>query len=321
MKGPETRQFDGTATVYILVALLGWCLGPNFVRFLTEYIDSWSQNFLRYVAASAFWLPYLLLCVRNGRIDHRIWRRALVPAAFNVIMQSLWARSIYYINPGFMNLLSKSSVLWIATFSMILFADERGLLRSRRFWSGLVLSAAGLTGVIVFKHGFGAEAAVMGIILALSAGMMWGGYTVAARIAFRDLDSRSSFAVNSIYTTVGLGVLAAVFGNLGQAAAMSRQLWLVVLTSGVCSIAVPHVLFYAAIKRIGATIPAMVLLLSPFGVLAISRVYFGESLNVYQLLSGLVLLAGASLAIWSQQHLRRSDGPTDLRGFVGPTTR
>jgi drug/metabolite transporter (DMT)-like permease len=58
-------------------------------------------------------------------------------------------------------------------------------------------------------------------------------------------------------------------------------------------------------RRIGATIPALVVLAQPFVVFAISNVVFGESLNARQLLSGLVLLGGAALAIWAQKHLRR----------------
>jgi drug/metabolite transporter (DMT)-like permease len=62
-------------------------------------------------------------------------------------------------------------------------------------------------------------------------------------------------------------------------------------------------LYYSAIKRIGATIPSLVLLATPFIVLAASSVIFGERLSGSQIVFGLVLLAGAALAIWTQQHL------------------
>jgi len=57
-------------------------------------------------------------------------------------------------------------------------------------------------------------------------------------------------------------------------------------------------------RRLGATIPGLAILTQPFIVLAISYVVFGESLNILQLLFGVVLLAGSALAIWSQQHLK-----------------
>jgi drug/metabolite transporter (DMT)-like permease len=58
-------------------------------------------------------------------------------------------------------------------------------------------------------------------------------------------------------------------------------------------------------RRIGATIPALVILAQPFIVLTVSYIVFGESLNGLQLLFGLVLLAGSALAVWAQQQLGR----------------
>ena len=80
--------------------------------------------------------------------------------------------------------------------------------------------------------------------------------------------------------------------------------WACVVISGVISIAMGHVLFYIAIKRIGATIPGLALLSTPFIVLAISYIAFGETLSLFQWLFGFVLLAGSALAIWAQQHLK-----------------
>jgi drug/metabolite transporter (DMT)-like permease len=78
--------------------------------------------------------------------------------------------------------------------------------------------------------------------------------------------------------------------------------------SGVTAISLGHVLYYVAIKRIGATIPLLVILSQPFIVLAISNMVFGESLNAVQLLFGVVLLLGSAFALWAQQDLRRN-GP------------
>jgi len=75
--------------------------------------------------------------------------------------------------------------------------------------------------------------------------------------------------------------------------------------SGIIPIALAHVIFYASIKRIGTTIPSLVLLLTPFSVLALSNAIFGEKLSLGQWFSGLVLIVGAGLALWAQKSLRR----------------
>jgi len=299
------RKVDVSATVACIGALSFWSLGPIFIKYLTGYLDSWTQNLLRYSVACLVWLPFLLFSIRTKRLDTRVWRRAVVPGAANVVMQSLFACAFYYIGPAFMVLLAKSSIIWIASFSLMFFAEERTLAKSKRFWSGLALSAMGVIGVLYYKEDFAATGTLTGIVLALSMAFMWAVYIVSARIAFKEIDSRHSFSVISIYTVAGLFVLAVLFGRIGDCVKMGAWQWACVVISGATAIALSHTLYYSAMRRIGATIPGLVMLAQPFIVLVISSAVFGESMNVFQLLFGVVLLGGSGLAIWAQEHLKR----------------
>jgi len=299
------QKVDFSATFACIGALSFWSLGPIFIKYLTGYLDSWTQNLLRYSVACLVWLPFLVFSIKTKRLDRKVWRRAVVPGAANVVMQSLFAYAFYYIGPAFMVLLTKSSIIWIASFSLIFFPEERALVKSKRFWSGLALSAMGVIGVMYYKEDFAADGALTGIVIALAMAFMWAVYIISARIAFKDIDSRHGFSVISIYTVAGLCVLALLFGRVGDCVKMGAWQWACVVISGATAIALSHTLYYSAMKRIGATIPALVILAQPFIVLAISYVVFEESLNVFQLLFGVVLLAGSGLAIWSQGHLKR----------------
>jgi drug/metabolite transporter (DMT)-like permease len=299
----DIRRFNLPATFGCLGALIGWSIGPIFIKYLTGYLDAWTQNALRYSVAALFWLPFLLSSIRANRLDSSVWRKALVPAAANVVMQSLWAAAFYYIGPAFMVLLTKTNIIWVATFSLIVFPDERRLVRSKRFWAGLVLSVTGLVGVMYYRVDLAGQTAT-GIAIALIAAFAWGVYTISARIAFRDIPSHSAFSVTSIYTSVGLVILALLFGRVGDCAAMGAREWTCVVISAVVAIALAHTAYYAAMKRIGATIPALVILAQPLLVLATSSVIFGESFRLAQLFFAAVLLIGSALAIWAQQHLK-----------------
>ena len=301
------QKVDFSATFACIGALIFWSLGPIFIKYLTGYVDSWTQNLLRYSVACLFWLPFLFLSIKTKRLDHRVWRRALVPAMANILMQSLYAAAFYYIGPAFMVLQMKTNVVWIAGFSLIFFSEERALVKSKRFWIGLTLSVAGLIGVMYNEVDLAQARIITGIIVAQAAAFMWGVYTVSVRIAFREIDSRSGFSVMSIYTVVGLAVSALLFGEVKTAAQMDAWQWVCVVISAVIAIAFAHTLYYAAMKRIGATIPALVILAQPFVVLGISNIVFGESMNGFQLLFGMALLAGAALAIWAQQDLKNTE--------------
>jgi len=302
----DSRNVNVSATFACLGALTFWSLGPIFIKYLTGYVDSWTQNLLRYSVACLFWLPFLVLSVKTKRIDHKVWRRAIVPAMANILMQSLWAAAFYYIGPAFMVLQMKTNIIWIAGFSLIFFSDERALARSKHFWIGLTLSVVGLIGVMYHEVNLAEAGIITGIIIAQATAFMWGVYTISVKIAFKDIDSRSGFSVISIYTVAGLAVCALLFGKVETATQMGAWQWACIVISGVASIALAHTLYYAAIRRIGATIPALVILAQPFFVLAISYMVFGESMNTFQLFFGIVLLIGSTLAIWAQQNLKKA---------------
>ena len=116
-----------------LGAVALWSTGPIFIKYLAGTVDSWSQNALRYSVAFLFWFPFLLYVIRKGALDPRTWRRAVLPSVANVVMQSLYAAAFYHIDPGFLTLLSNTSVLWVAGFSLALFPEERPLILPPRF--------------------------------------------------------------------------------------------------------------------------------------------------------------------------------------------
>ena len=297
-------RLNAAATGACLGALVCWATGPILIKYLTDYTDSWTQNALRYSAACAFWLPFVVYIAARNTFPRKTWRRAVVPSIANVAMQSLWAAGFYRLAPGFMTLLTSTSILWVTSFSLVFFPEERSLMRSPRFWLGLGLSLTGLLGVVYFKEDFTAAGTRLGIAIALSEAFMWGVYAVSVKIALRDIDSRTGFSVISLYTTAGLWGCALLLGHPGQALHIDVGPWAAIVVSAILSIALAHVLFYASIRRIGATIPMLVNLSLPFIVLGMSSVFFRERLNALQLLFGVVLLLGSASSIWAQQHLR-----------------
>jgi drug/metabolite transporter (DMT)-like permease len=297
-------RIDTVATAACLGALSCWALGPIFIKYLAGSVDSWTQNAVRYVVACLFWLPFLVHTIARGRFAPATWRRALVAARAKIVMQILWAAGFYKLGPAFLTLLSKTSVVWVALFSLLFFAEERPLARSPRFWLGFLLSVTGVFGVLYFSGGISSQAQLVGIMIGLTQALTWGLYTISVRICVRGIDSRVSFAVISIYTTAGLWVCAGLFGRPAQALALSVGGWVAVVVSAVTAIALGHVFYYTAIQRIGATIPMLVILAQPFLVFSMSSVFFHERLNALQLVCGVILLLGSASSIWAQQHLK-----------------
>ncbi|MGD0784577.1 MAG: DMT family transporter [Sedimentisphaerales bacterium] len=298
------RKINFAGTAFAVLSLLCGVPGPLIIKYIAPDMDFWTQNFLRYVVAVITMLPFIFLSQKKDFYSKELWRKALIIAVINVVVQCCWGAAFYYINPAFVTLLSKSSILWTVAISLIFFADERPLVKSWAFWASFIIVIVGLAGVMVFKQDFSTKASIIGIVLTLGFAISWAFYTISIKVLLKNEDSITSFTIVSIYSTIGLGILAFWFGKPMQCVNFSGNIWFLLILSSLTSISASHVTFYSAIKRIGSSIPTLVVLAQPFLVLLVSRVLFDEHLNGPQWFFGLLLIAGAGLAIKAQEHIK-----------------
>ena len=301
MNKSTPRLPTSLAALSCIGTLICWSSAPLFIKYLTGYLDLWTQNLLRYGAACLFWLPFLFIAAKKGQLPKVVWKRALLPFIPNIITQNLWAAAFYYIDPGFASLLSTTAFLWVIILSVIFFANERQHLSNRLFRLSIILSLVGLMGVMFFHPAFTHSYTIIGIAMVMLYGLIWGLYAVAVKVAFRGIDSRIGFSVVSIYTVVALFILTMFMGQPQKCLEMPFGGWAAVVISGVTGIALGHVLYYISIRRLGATTPSLVQLAQPFIVVVISYFIFSEKLSVPQLVFGVVLVAGSALAILAKK--------------------
>ncbi|MGD0552128.1 MAG: DMT family transporter [Sedimentisphaerales bacterium] len=295
------RLLTSLAALSCIGTLVCWASAPLFIKYLTGYLDLWTQNLLRYVAACLFWLPILLIAAKKGQLPKAVWKRALLPFIPNIFMQNLWTAAFYHIDPGLASLLSMTAFLWAIILSVIFFADERHHLSNRLFWLSIFLSILGLLGVVFFNPAFTMSYTIIGISVTLLYGLLWGIYAVSVKVAFRGIDSRIGFSVVSIYTIVVLVILEIFMGQPGKCLEMPFSGWFAIIISGITGIALGHVFYYMSLRRLGATTPSLVQLAQPFIVVVISYFVFSEKLSVPQLVFGVVLVAGSAMAILSKK--------------------
>jgi drug/metabolite transporter (DMT)-like permease len=301
MNKSTPRLLTSLAALSCIGTLICWSSAPLFIKYLTGYLDLWTQNLLRYGAACLFWLPFLFIAAKKGQLPKVVWKRALLPFIPNIITQNLWAAAFYYIDPGFASLLSTTAFLWVIIFSVIFFANERQHLSNRLFRLSIILSLVGLMGVMFFHPAFTHSYTIIGIAIIMLYGLIWGLYGVAVKVAFRGIDSRIGFSVVSIYTVIALSILTMFMGQPSKCLEMPFGGWNAVVISGVTGIALGHVFYYISIRRLGATTPSLVQLAQPFIVVVISYFVFSEKLSVPQLVFGVILVAGSALAILAKK--------------------
>jgi drug/metabolite transporter (DMT)-like permease len=303
MSKTPSSSINSIAALSCLGTLICWASAPLFIKYLTGYIDAWTQNLLRYGSASLFWLPFLLADIKAGRLTKKIWILALLPFIPNVLMQNFWALAFYYIDPGFVTLLVTTSIIWVVILSIILFRDERRLIKNNLFWFSIILSIIGVAGITLGNPSLNKPLTITGIIIVLLYDFIWGFYALAVKVSMKNIDSRIGFSVISLYTTAGLAIPAFFIGRPGQMFEMPFSGWFVAVVSGITGIGLGHVLYYVSIRRLGSTVSALSLLAQPFAVVIFSYILFGETLSALQWLFGIVLVAGSALAIVAEKEV------------------
>ncbi len=301
------RNYDATGVLFVTLTLLGWSSVLLFLKHLAPFIDGWTANGWRYGVSALMWLPLLIIQRQRGTLPPRLFKRAIPPSIVNICGQAFFALMVYYIDPGFAAFLLRVSLVFSTTCSLILFADERPLVRSPLFWVGMGLVAGGAAGTVMFQAKEFAGATATGILLGLSAGAFFGLYGVAVRYWMRDVPSMLSFGAISQYTAGGMIVLMLCFGDRHGGGVFDLSLfnWFMLLASAVIGIGLGHVFFYASIARLGVAIALAVIQLAPFLCGVASVIIFGELLTMGQWTCGGVLLGGALLLLIADQKLKQ----------------
>jgi drug/metabolite transporter (DMT)-like permease len=274
------------------------------LKFLAEdrVDDGFTTNLVRYPLASLLYIPFLIAGIRRG-VDRRFWRLALIPAAINILGQTLWAWSPYYLEAGMLSFLVRICVLWSIVGAFWLFRDERPLARSPLFWIGAALSIGGFVAMSLSGSiGGDSKNTLVGIVIILFTGMFWGLYGVAVRYVIRDYHPLFVFSVIGGYTSIAI-ILMAPLGRPSDLLTLKPGDLAILILSSIMGIAMAHGLYYAAIQRIGLTIPSITMMSAPFISLVGSAWILGERFNPGQCAGGIVLIAGIITAMRAQMRL------------------
>lgn len=301
----DPKKIDWTATAALLVTIFSWSTVPLFLKFFTCYIDAWTANGIRYPFAALMLLPWVVQFYFKGQLTARVLRQAILPAVINFLGQVLWAWAPYFVDPGLLAFTVRLSAVWSVLGSFILFADERTLIKSRRFWVGLALSLCGFFFMITAGKSLPSGSKLTGILISLLYSIFGALYGLTVRRNMQAFDSRLSFGIIALYTALGTFVLMLFAGNYSVVWQLSPFLIFMILLSAIIGIAIAHVFYYVAVKRIGVAIASSFNLISAFLTAVFSWILFQEILNAVQWVAGLLIISGAMLLLWAQEKVKK----------------
>jgi drug/metabolite transporter (DMT)-like permease len=297
--GNHTQSLSkGYAAVFATIII--WSLPSLFQFFLNRYYDVWAQNFYRYSIACLAIAPLLLGRVRRGgpTIDMKAIAICLVPCIPNVVHQITQVMALFYMGPGVYAIFARTSVIFTALLALVFFPEERYVIRQSQFQIGTLLGLVGAFGVIWFQAGAqDRHISFSGLFIAFTATFCWALYGVLVKRPSAQLGSIRSFGIISFITSALLLPLTFAFGKIDTPLHVGMQVNFILIISAVTCITLAHVFYYVAIHEIGVALAQSLQLLCPAGALGLSALIFHERLTRPQLLSAILLLVGAFLAM------------------------
>jgi drug/metabolite transporter (DMT)-like permease len=177
----------------------------------------------------------------------------------------------------------------------------------RRHWAALAVSLAGVA--LVVQGGAGLRGfSLAGDLLAVGAAVTWAAYSVMLRPLFRRYSAMRLSTLMILIGAVMTAPFAAVqiraqdFGDLGALR------WGALGYSTVFPLIVTNVLYFGALRRVGAARATLFMYLQPFLGALFAALLLGERLSALQVAGGAVIMAGVALGRARGVRTRRVPG-------------
>ena len=248
---------------------------------------------MRFAIASAVLLAACAI-TRTPLPLHR-WRPTALAAAFGVVGFNTLAFVGLSLTPASDTALIIPTTIPMATAVFATLIHER--LTPRKL-VGFAVASVGAALVIVGGQQAGAEPSgdrLLGDLMELGAAAGWAASLVVGATVVR---TETVLGYVTLLVLIGTAMLLPLGGWQGyrDVPSWSNETWLAAGFLGVFSTAVAYVLFLWAVRRLGASLAAMVSYLTPVGTLLLAFVILGERPLLLQLVGGAVIVIGVRLA-------------------------
>jgi drug/metabolite transporter (DMT)-like permease len=296
------RKFGPLGLIGVIVF---WGATPVMLRELTNHLDAWTTNGVRYPFVAILYWPVLYLGYRRGVVNKDLMKLCIVPAFWSLLGQIMWGLAPYYLKAPAIGFFIRLTLVFSMAAAMVLFADERRLLRQPLFFVGLALCVSGFITFATFGGLMSGEMSTMGVLIMLACSFFFGMYAVSVRHFLRNRSPIFSFAIVAQFVSIGTFTLMLCFGEPSRLLSVNSNGWLLLFASSIVGIGMGHVFLYVAVQRFGATIATGVQTAQPFVTVIVAFLAHGETLNVGQWCAGVGMIFGAVALLISQREAER----------------
>ncbi|MFN8352980.1 MAG: DMT family transporter [Spirosomataceae bacterium] len=280
----------------LIITIFFW--GSNFAagKIALQSFDPYSAALVRF-SVGALLLMAMLYRANKGfpSINLREWGLALLAGFMGVFLYNvLFFSGIQHMPTIRASLIIAFSPIVISLMSSAFFDEKIGLIK----WIGIVVSLAGALIVVCrgdFSVVFSSSAWGLGELLILVSVLAWTIYTLAGKVALRQIPA---LTLSAYSTVIGCVLLLGPALQHGLTTELSQASWKSIgaaVYMGATATALGFVWFYEAVRQLGASTTTAVGNLTPVFAVLIAVVFLGESLSLSTSIGGLLVIGGILL--------------------------
>jgi drug/metabolite transporter (DMT)-like permease len=297
---PEAPRWPVFLMLVGTMALWGgtWPVG----RVVSSSVEPWNAALARFAMAS---VALVLICVRTGGWRSLRLRPALLPLLLLLGATGIFGYSFLFFSglkttdAGRAGLIVGCIPASIALGSSVIARQRPSLLAM----AGILMSLAGVW--VVISHGnpltlLRGEVR-SGDLMILGCVFCWTAYTLLARPVMHELAPLVAVTWSCLVGTLLIVPFALAGGFLREIQSTSAAAWAGLVYLGVPATSLAYYWYYHAIRRIGGMASGMFINLVPLFALASGCLFLGETLQMSEVLGGLLVISGVVIAMRGRQ--------------------
>jgi len=275
----------------LVLANVLWSLNYATTKYAFERWNPLAFSGVRFAAAGLAMAAIVLKLEGSLRIDRRDVPRVVLAGATGIFLNQLtFNYALDYTAAANVALILGASPAFTAAFVVALGHERVRPLH----WLALGVSLSGVA--LVVQGGSGLEGfSLRGDLLAIGAAVTWAAYSVMLRPLF---GRYSAMRLSTLMILVGAVLMAPLsarqlaaqdFGSIGALR------YGALVYSAIFPLVVTNVLYFGALRRVGAARATLFMYLQPFLGALFAALLLGEHIAVVQVAGGVVIVGGVAL--------------------------
>ena len=288
----------------LVLANVLWSLNYATTKYAFERWNPLAFSGVRFAAAGLAMAAIVLKLEGSLRIDRRDVPRVVLAGATGIFLNQLtFNYALDYTAAANVALILGASPAFTAAFVVALGHERVRPLH----WLALGVSLSGVA--LVVQGGSGLEGfSLRGDLLAIGAALTWAAYSVMLRPLF---GRYSAMRLSTLMILVGAVLMAPLsasqlaaqdFGSIGALRYGS------LVYSAIFPLVVTNVLYFGALRRVGAARATLFMYLQPFLGALFAALLLGEHIAVVQIAGGFVIVGGVALGRLGRLRRRAEPG-------------